>query len=169
MQTHFPTHRNISKNKATQTEDSKLFIMCYDHIQVQHEENLIATNTLENIVDHFNESLTNILKHSDMNFQILAYQIGISLLHAVRTDTGVSNGHPSARTSRLSDTANELLGKPEQIPNLHIEHYAIFKQHELQDTDDKVQCQVEGTRPKTPPDLGHYNLLAAGPEVRQVS
>ena len=66
--------QDISKNKAMQTKDSELFIMCYDHIQAQHKENLIATDTLENIVDHFNESLTNILKHSDVNFQILAYQ-----------------------------------------------------------------------------------------------
>ena len=66
--------QDISKNKAMQTKDSELFITCYDHIQAQHEENLIATDTLENIVDHFNESLTNILKHLDVNFQILAYQ-----------------------------------------------------------------------------------------------
>ena len=67
--------QDISKNKAPQTEDSEFFIMCYDHIQVQHEENLIAADTLENIVDHFNESLNNILEHSDWNFQIVAYQL----------------------------------------------------------------------------------------------
>ena len=40
--------------------------------------------------------------------------------------------------------------KQEQIPNLHVEHYAIFEQHELQDTDEEIQCQVAGARPKDP-------------------
>ena len=69
------TTLDISKNKSTQTDDSKLFITCYDHIQAQHEENLIAADTIENVVDHFNSSLTDILEHSDWNFQILAYQL----------------------------------------------------------------------------------------------
>ena len=47
--------QDISKNKAMQTDDSELFITCYDHLQVQREENLIAADTLENVVDHFNE------------------------------------------------------------------------------------------------------------------
>ena len=67
--------QDISKNKATQTDNIKLFIMRYDHLQVQREENLIAADTLENIVDHFNKSLNNILEHSNWNFQILAYQL----------------------------------------------------------------------------------------------
>ena len=67
--------QDISKNKAMQTDNSELFITCYDHIQVQHAENLITADTLENMVDHFNTSLNNILEHLNWNFQILAYQL----------------------------------------------------------------------------------------------
>ena len=66
---------DISQNKATQTEDSELFITCYDHVQAQCEENLIAADTIKNIVDHFHTSLNNILEHSNWNFQVLAYQL----------------------------------------------------------------------------------------------
>ena len=40
--------------------------------------------------------------------------------------------------------------KQEQIPNLHIEHYTIYEQHELQDTEEEIQHQEEGARPKDP-------------------
>ena len=61
---------NFSQMRATQTDDSDLFITYYDHIQAQHQENLIAADTIENIVDHFHESLNSILEHSNWNFQI---------------------------------------------------------------------------------------------------
>ena len=66
---------DISANKSTQTDDSDLFITCYDHLQVQHQENLITTETLEHTADNFNTTLRNILEHSDWNFQALAYQL----------------------------------------------------------------------------------------------
>ena len=66
---------DFSKTRATQTEDSELFITYYDHVQAQRQENLIAADTIENVVDHFHESLNNILEQSNWNFQILAYQL----------------------------------------------------------------------------------------------
>ena len=66
---------NVSRTRATQTEDSELFITYYDHVQAQRQENLIAADTIENVIDHFHESLDNILEHSNWNFQILAYQL----------------------------------------------------------------------------------------------
>ena len=51
--------------RATQTEDSELFITYYDHVQAQHQENLIAADTIEHVVDHFHESLNSILEHSN--------------------------------------------------------------------------------------------------------
>ena len=48
---------DISKNKSTQTYDSEHFNTCCDHVQAQHQENLIAIDTIENTVDQFNASL----------------------------------------------------------------------------------------------------------------
>ena len=56
-------------------DNSDLFITCYEHLQAQCQGNLIASDTLENMVEHFNVPLTNILEHSDWNFRILAYQL----------------------------------------------------------------------------------------------
>ena len=144
--------QDISKNKTTQIEDSELFITCYDHIQAQHEENLIATDTLENIVYHFNESLMNILKHSDVNFQILAYQLRSEfhgyMQYALTQASAMAI--PVLEPVDFQTLQTNYQEKQEQIPNLHIEHYAIYKQHELQDTEEEIQCQAEGARPKDP-------------------
>ena len=59
---------DLSKNKATQTDDSEFFITCYDHIQAQCQENLIAADTITNTVEHFNTALSDILEHSNWNF-----------------------------------------------------------------------------------------------------
>ena len=140
------------KNKATQTEDSELFITCYDHIQSQHEENFVATDTLENIVDHFNESLNNILKHLDLNFQILAYQFRSefhSYMQYALTQASV-RAIPVPQPVNFQTLQMNYQEKQEPLPNLHIKHYAIFEQHKLQDTDEEIQCQVAGARPKDP-------------------
>ena len=144
--------QDISKDKVTQTEDSELFIMSYDHIQAQHEENLIATDTLENIVDHFNEALTNILKHSDLNFQILAYQLR-SEFHGYMQYTlmqAFTTAIPVPEPVDFQTLQTSYQEKQEQIPNIHVEHYAIFEQHKLQDTDEEIQCETQGARPKDP-------------------
>ena len=54
---------DFSRTKVTQTDDSDLFITYYDHVQVQRQETLIAADTIENVVDHFHDSLNNILEH----------------------------------------------------------------------------------------------------------
>ena len=61
---------DFSQMRATQMDDSELFITYYDHVQAQHQENLIAADTIENIIDHFHESLNSILEHLNWNFQI---------------------------------------------------------------------------------------------------
>ena len=54
--------------------------------------------------------------------------------------------------------------KQEQLPNLHVEHYALFEQHTLQDTDEEIQCQAEGTRPKDP--MRPWSLQPFGQRMR---
>ena len=144
--------QDISKNKAMQTDDSELFIMCYDHLQAQREENLIAADTLENVVDHFNESLNNILEHSNWNFQILAYQLR-SEFHGYMQYAlmqASAEAIPVPEPINFQTLQMNYQEKQEQLPNLHVEHYAIFEQHALQDTDKEIQHQAEGTRPKYP-------------------
>ena len=115
-------------------------------------ENLIATDTLENIVDHFNELLTNILRHSDVNFQILAYQLR-SEFHGYMQYTltqASAMAIPVLEPVDFLTLQTNYQEKQEQIPNLHIEHYAIYEQHKLQDTEEEIQHQEEGARPKDP-------------------
>ena len=146
------TALDISKNKAMQTDDRELFIMCYDHIQAQHEENLTAADTIENVVDHFHTSLSDILEHSDWNFQILAYQFRPEfhgyMQYALTQASAAAIPVPEPVDFQMLQTT--YMEKQEKLPNLHIEHYAIFEQQALQDTDKEIQHQAEGARPKDP-------------------
>ena len=54
--------------------------------------------------------------------------------------------------------------KQEDLPNLHVKHYAIFEQHELQDTDKEIQCQAKGARPKEP--MRPWSLQPFGRRMR---
>ena len=139
---------DFSQTRATQTEDSDLFITYYDHIQAQRQENLIAADTIENVVYHFHESLNNILEHSNWNFQILAYQLRSEF-----------HGYMQYALTQASATAIRVLEpvdfqmlqtscdeKQEPLPNLHIEHYAVYEQKALQEADTEVERKATGTR-----------------------
>ena len=129
---------DISKNKLTQTDDSELFITCYDHVQAQHQENLIAVDTIENMIDYFHTSLQDILEHSNWNFQVLAYQLR-------------SEFHGYMQYA-LSQAASMVIPVPEPIDfqSLHIEHYAHYEKHEIQEADEEIKQEERGARPKDP-------------------
>ena len=128
---------DFSKNKSTQTNDSKLFITCYDHVQAQHQENLIAVDTIENMVDNFNASLRDILEHSDWNFQVLAYQLQSefhgNMQYALSQVASTVIPVPEPTDFQSLHTTSE--GTVKKLPNLHIEHYAHYEKHELQEAD----------------------------------
>ena len=60
---------------AVQTDDLDIFYTCYEHIEAQHQENLLASEVLDETVDTFTDSLHNITEHLDRNFQFLSVQI----------------------------------------------------------------------------------------------
>ena len=120
---------DISKNKSTQTDNSKLFITCYDHVQAQHQENLIAVDTIENIVDYFNTSLQDILEHSNWNFQVLAYQLW-SEFHGYMQHTlsqASAAAVPVPEPIDFQSLHTTLEGTEKELPNLHVEHSAYYK------------------------------------------
>ena len=40
--------------------------------------------------------------------------------------------------------------KHEPLPNLHVEHYAVYEQQALQEADAEIERQSTGARPKDP-------------------
>ena len=119
--------------RATQTEDSELFITYYDHVLAQWQENLIAADTIENVVDHFHESLNNILEHSNWNFQILAYQLW-SKFHGYMQyalTQASATAIPVPEPVDFQTLQMSYVEKHEPLPNLHIKHYAAYEQKAL--------------------------------------
>ena len=143
---------NFSQTRATQTDDSELFITYYDHVQAQHQENLIAADTIENIVDHFHESLSNIYEHSNWNFQILAYQLQ-SEFHGYMQYTltqASAMAIPVPEPIDFQTLQTSYVEKHEPLPNLHIEHYAVYEQQALQEADAEIERESTGARPMDP-------------------
>ena len=140
--------KDFSQMRATQTEDSKLFITYYDHVQAQWQENLIAADTIENVVDHFHESLNNILEHSNWNFQILAYKLRLEfhgyMQYALTQASALAIPVPEPVDFQMLQMS--YVKKQEPLPNLHIEHYAVYEQKALQEADAEVERQATGAR-----------------------
>ena len=138
--------------RATQTDDSKLFITYYDHVQAQHQENLIAAGTIENVVDHFHESLDNILERSNWNFQILVYQLQSGshgyMQYALTQASATAIPVPEPVDFQMLQTS--YVEKHEPFPNLHVEHYAVYEQKALEEADAEVERQATGARPTDP-------------------
>ena len=138
----------FSRTRATQTKDSELFITYYDHVQAQCQENLIAADTIENIVYHFHESLNNILEHSNWNFQILAYQLWSEfhgyMQYALTQASAMAIPVPEPIDFQMLQTS--YVEKQEPLPNLHIKHYAVFEQKALQEANAEVERQSTGAR-----------------------
>ena len=143
---------DLSRTRATQTEDSELFITYYDHVQAQQQENLIAADTIENVVDHFHESLDNILEHLNWNFQILAYQLRSEfhsyMQYALTQASATAIPVPEPVDFQMLQTS--YVEKHEPLPNLHVEHYAAYEQKALQEADAEIERQAAGARPKDP-------------------
>ena len=141
--------KDFRQMRETQTEDSELFITYYDHVQAQWQENLIAADTIENIIDHFHESLNNILEHSNWNFQILAYQLRSefhSYMQYALTQASAS-AIPVLQPVDFQMLQTSYVEKQEPLPNLHIKHYAVYEQKALQEADAEVERQAAGARP----------------------
>ena len=143
---------DFSQTRATQTDDSDLFITYYDHVQAQQQENLIAADTIENVVDHFHESLNNILEHSNWNFQILAYQLQSEfhgyMQYALNQASAMAILVPEPVDFQMLQTS--CVEKQEPLPNLHREHYAVYEQKALPEADAEVERQATGTRLMNP-------------------
>ena len=143
---------DFSRMKATQTDDSELFITYYDHVQAQHQENLIAADTIENVIEHFHELLNNILEHSNWNFQILAYQLRSEFhgyMHYALTQASAT-AIPVREPIDFQMLQTLYVEKHEPLPNLHVEQYAVYEQHALQEADAEVERQANGGRPTAP-------------------
>ena len=143
---------NFSQTTATQTEDSELFITYYDHVQAQHQENLIAADTIENVVDHFHESLNSILEHSNWNFQILAYLLWLefhSYMQYALTQASAT-AIPVLEPTDYQTLQTWYVKKHEPLPNLHVKHYAAYEQQALQEADAEIERQSTGARPTNP-------------------
>ena len=143
---------DFSQTKVTQTDDSDLFITYYDHVQVQQQDILFAADTIENVVDHFHDSLNNILEHSNWNFQILAYQLQSEfhsyMQYALTQAAATAIPVPELVDFQMLQTS--CVEKQEPLPNLHNEHYAVHEQKELQEADAEVERQATGARPTDP-------------------
>ena len=122
-------------------------------MQAQWQENLIAADNIENVVDHFHESLNNILEHSNWNFQILAYQLRSEfhgyMQYALTQASASAIPVPEPVDFQMLQTS--YVKKQEPLPNLHIEHYAVYEQKALQEADAEVERQATGARPMDPP------------------
>ena len=139
---------DFSRTRVTQTDDSDLFITYYDHVQVQRQENLIAADIIENVVDHFHDSLNNILEHSNWNFQILAYQLQ-SEFHGYMQYTltqASATAIPVLEPVDFQTLQTSCVEKQEPLPNLHKEHYTVYEQKALQEADAEVERQATGAR-----------------------
>ena len=139
---------NFSQTRATQTDDNELFITYYDHVQAQCQENLIAADTIENIIDHFHESLNNILEHSNWNFQILAYQLWSEFhgyMQYILTQASVT-AIPVLEPIDFQTLQMSYVEKHEPLPNLHVKHYAVYEQKALQEADAEIERQSTGAR-----------------------
>ena len=143
---------DFSRTRATQTDDSELFITYYDHVQAQHQENLTAADTIENVIDHFHESLNNILEYSNWNFQILAYQLWSEfhgyMQYALTQASAMAIPVPEPidfQTLQMS-----YVKKHEPLPNLHVKHYAVYDEQALQEADAEIERQSTGARPMDP-------------------
>ena len=143
---------DFSRTRATQTDDSELFITCYDHVQAQHEENLIAADTIENVVDHFHTSLNNIWEHLNWNFQILAYQLWSEfhgyMQYALTQASATTIPVPEPVDFQTLQASYTEKHKP--LPNLHVAHYAVYEQQALQEADEEIERQSTGARPTNP-------------------
>ena len=69
------TASKIYTDTAVQTEDSDIFYTCYKHVQAQRQENLCASEVLDETVETFTDSLYNITDRLDKNFQFLTVQL----------------------------------------------------------------------------------------------
>ena len=143
---------DFSKHKATQTDDSDLFITCCNHIQAPQQENLIAADTLEHMVEHFNTALSGILEHSNWNFQVLVYQLYVEfhsyMQYALTQASASAIQVPELIDFQTLQTTPE--GKQKELPNLHIKHYAHYEQFEIQEADEEIKKEEQGARPKDP-------------------
>ena len=146
------TTEDFSRTRAMQTEDSELFITYYDHVQAQWPENLIAADTIENVIDHFHESLDNILEHSNWNFQILAYQLQSEfhsyMQYALTQASAMAIPVPEPVDFQMLQMS--YVEKHEPLPNLHVKHYAAYEQKALQEADAEIERQVADARLKDP-------------------
>ena len=143
---------DFSRTRVTQTNDSDLFITFYDHVQAQQQENLIAADSIETVVDHFHDSLDNILEHLNWNFQILSYQLQSEfhgyMHHALTQASATAIPVPEPVDFQMLQIS--CVEKQEPLPNLHKEHYAVYEQKALQEADAEVERQATGARPMDP-------------------
>ena len=126
---------DFSKNKSTQTDDSKHFITCYNHVQAKHQENLIAVDTIENTL-----------------LKTLAYQLR-SEFHGYMQYTlnqAASTVIPVPEPTDFQSLHTTSKGIVQKLPNIHIEHYAHYKKHELQEANKEVERETREARPKDP-------------------
>ena len=140
---------DISVNKSTQTDDSDLFITCYDHIQVQRRENLLATDTLEYTFEKFSTALNNILEHSDWNFQVLAYQLWMEF-HGYMQYALMQAAANMIPILEPIDFQTLPDGQWPEVLNLHFKHHQQFDTFELQEADEEIDRETQGTCPKDP-------------------
>ena len=143
---------DFSRMRAMQTDDSELFITYYNHVQAQRQENLIAADTIEKVVEHFHSSLDSILEHSNWNFQILTYQLR-SEFHGYMQYTlsqAAATAIPVPEPVDFQTLQTTYTEKNQPLLNLHVEKYLFYEKHALQEADEEIVKQAAGGRPTDP-------------------
>ena len=113
---------DFSQMRATETDESELFITNYDHVQAQHQEN--------------------------WNFQILAYQLWSEFYGYMQyaLTQASATAIPVPEPIDFQTLQMSYVEKHEPLANLHVEHYAVYEQKALQEADAEIERQATGAR-----------------------
>ena len=141
-----------SVDVVVQTDDSDLFYTCYEHVEAQRQENLIATEVLDETVETFADSLYNIQDRLDKNFQFLTVQLRAEFNSYLQYAFGLQTGQ-YVDVPTPHNLENPSSHHYPQIPDLVTSYYqplVDFENFKMKLANEDTYRQSQGGHPLDP-------------------